>query len=42
MTPQAQTLERMIHVQLQDQNAAALADAEVAELVARIRAEKHG
>ena len=40
VTPQGQTLERLIRSQLDDAGAAALADPAVAALVARIRAEK--
>jgi thiol-disulfide isomerase/thioredoxin len=42
LTPQAQTLERMLRAQLDDSHAAALNDPAVAALVARIRAEKFG
>ena len=42
LTPQAQTLERLIRAQLEDPGAAALPDPAVAALVARIRAEKFG
>lgn len=40
VTPQAETLERLIRMQIEDAAAPALADPEVVALVARIRAEK--
>ncbi len=40
LTPQAQTLERLIRAQLEATAACALADPQVAQLVARLRAAK--
>lgn len=40
VTPQAQTLERLIRAQIEDATAPALASRAVADLVARIRADK--
>ena len=40
VTPQAQTLERLIRAQLDDAGVAALTDPAVAALVARVRAKK--
>ena len=40
LTPQIETLERLIRIQLQDAGAPALKDQEVTELVARIRTAK--
>ena len=40
LTPQIETLERLIRIQLQDAGASALKDQAVTELVARIRAAK--
>ena len=40
VTPQAETLERLIRAQTRDATARALANQSVADLVARIRAEK--
>lgn len=39
ITPQAETLERLIRIQTQDAGALALADPQVAALVTRIRSE---
>ena len=42
LTPQAETLERLIRAQIENVTAPALANQPVADLVARIRAEKSG
>jgi hypothetical protein len=40
LTPQAETLERMIRIQLEDPSAPVIADPAMADLVRRIRVEK--